>query len=60
MRLVVTNGLFSGRLGRSGAFKRTVANLEFDDIFSLRLQRLGDGQNGKGGFHIEVSGEGAE
>lgn len=54
VRLIVSNGLLTRlfRVGRAG--ERAVTNFEFDDILTFRLQLLGDRQDGKRGFDVEI------
>ena len=51
VRLVPFNGGDAGRLGRSRAVERAVANLELNDILALSLELFSESKNGKGGFY---------
>ena len=60
MRLVVVDGFDADRLRRGRTVEGTVADFELDDILAGRLERPGDGENGKRGFDLQRGGERAE
>ena len=60
MRLLVADGLDARFEGAGRARKRTVADLQFDDVLALGLEPAGDGEDVEGGFAGKSLGESGE
>src|SRR5262249_50912508 len=60
VRLSLVNGLLAGPQCRLRARERTVADLQLDDVFALRLESASHGENIKRRLAGETAGELAE